>query len=44
MMLHRHFERLREEQAVTVKERTEPKQAEQPKEEPVKRATKRKAK
>jgi len=44
MMLHRHFERLREEQAVTVKERTEPEQVEQPKEEPVKRATKRKAK
>lgn len=42
MMLHRHFERLREEQAVTVKERTEPEQAEQPKEEPAKKTRKRK--
>ena len=44
MMLHRHFERLREEQAVTAKERTEPEQAEQPKEEAAKKATRRKAK
>ena len=43
MMLHRHFERLREEQAVTVKARTEPVQAEQPKEEPAKKGKKRKA-
>lgn len=42
MMLHRHFERLREQQAVTAEERTEPKQAEPPKEEPARKTRKRK--